>query len=100
MDIEVTPLSRLSLNVTWNPPTDQDSEFPVTQYRVSLYAVIQAVQALETKSVNGTMKEETTFDGLKDNTTYWFRVAAENAIGPGPYSGYVHYQIVGRGVEQ
>ena len=60
-----------------------------SQYHVSLYAVIQAVQALETKSVNGTMKEETTFDGLKDNTTYWFRVAAENAIGPCPYSGYV-----------
>ena len=91
VDVETMPLSRFSLKVKWNPPEGEDKEFHVTQYRVSLYAGIEAshaTQAVKTKLLNGTMNEAMFF-GLKDNTTYQFRVAAENAVGIGPYSNYV-----------
>ena len=91
VDVETMPLSRFSLKVKWNAPAGEDKEFPVTQYRVSLYAgseASHAAQAVKTKFVNSTMNEATFF-GLKDNTTYQFRVAAENAVDMGPYSDYV-----------
>ena len=88
VDVDTMPLLRFSLKVKWTPPAGEDKEFPVTLYHVSLYTVVQDSEALETKFANSTMNEAVFFD-LKDNTTYRFRVAAENAVGKGPYSEYV-----------
>lgn len=71
-DVQAVEASRKA-TVTWLPPTD-DGGTPITGYRV-----ISTPQG-KTCTTTGT---ECQVVGLDNNTTYTFRVQAENPVGPG-----------------
>jgi hypothetical protein len=84
-NIKVVTLSRVSIQATWDPPPNEDVDFPVIDYLVSLHEEASA-PALKSETTNAT---EQVFDGLKDNTTYWIRVSARNAVGFGQLPEFV-----------
>ena len=79
-NVVVKTLSTFSLQATWDPPaSNQSGVYAVTGYEISLYGTPFS-PAIKTAHVKVDGEERvTTFDGLKDNTTYWIRVATRNA---------------------
>ena len=69
--------------VSWTPPAS-DGGWPITGYRLTPFIGGVAQPALA-KTFNNPAATET-LGGLTDGTTYTIRVAAINAIGPGPDS--------------
>ena len=74
-NIVVLSQSRFSIQATWDPPLNQDVDFPVTDYQISLYDMTSHT-ALRNETTNGELRK--TFDRLKDDTTYWIRVSGRN----------------------
>ena len=96
-NISVVPLSRFSLEVSWDPPPNPDIKFPVTGYLISLHDM-PSPPSIRTDTVNGEMRK-TTFSGLNDNTTYWIRVSSGNAVGFGSFSNFVMGRTLPNGTE-
>ena len=87
LNIVVVGQSRFSIQATWGPPPNQDVDFPVTDYEISLYDMTSS-PALRKETTNG--ERAKTFDGLKADTTYWIGVSARNAVGFGSLSDLVN----------
>ena len=79
---EVSELTADTATLTWNPPTS-DGGAEITNYVVEMKAGSSIKWAPVKKDI-----KETTFvvSGLKEETTYEFRVAAENKAGVGKAS--------------
>ena len=86
VNIVVLSQSRFSIQATWDPPVNEDVDFPVTDYQIFLYDTM-STPALRNETTSGEMRKA--FGGLKDNTTYWIRVSARNAVGFGSLSDFV-----------
>ena len=86
VNIVVLSQSRFSIQSTWDPPQNEDVDFPVTDYHIFLYDTM-STPALRNETTNGEMRK--TFGALKDDTTYWIRVFARNAVGFGSLSDFV-----------
>jgi hypothetical protein len=93
-NIVVIGQSRLSVQVTWKAPLNQDTDFPVTNYQVLLYEETSGPPHRNETS-NGQM--QITFNGLKDNTTYFVRVSAINGVEHGSVSDFVEGKTLPNG---
>ena len=71
-----------TLSVSWNPLPPEDQNGVVIRYRVNI-TVLGTMEMYQLLSVNGSI----TVLSLRPYTTYIFTIAAETAVGVGPFSG-------------
>ena len=71
-----------SLFLVWNPPPPEDQNGVVIRYRVNV-TVLGTIEMYQLSSVNSSI----TVLSLRPYTTYIFTIAAETAVGVGPFSG-------------
>ena len=71
-----------SLSLVWNPPSPEDQNGVIIRYRVNI-TVLGTMEMYQLLSVNGSI----TVLSLRPYTTYIFTIAAETAVGVGPFSG-------------
>ena len=71
-----------SLSVVWNPPPPEDQNGVIIRYRVNI-TVLGTMEMYQLLSVNNSI----TVLLLRPYTTYTFAIAAETAVGVGPFSG-------------
>ena len=70
------------LSVVWNPPPPEDQNGVIIRYRVNV-TVLGTMEMYQLLSVNNSI----TVLSLRPYTTYNFTIAAETAVGVGPFSG-------------
>lgn len=71
-------------DVSWTEPAS-DGGLPITGYRVTAYLASSGMPAaVAQQTTNGA--RSTSFPGLTNGTTYFFKVEAQNALGYGPLS--------------
>ena len=70
-----------SLSLVWNPPSPEDQNGVVIRYRVNI-TVLGTMEMYQLLSVNDSI----TVLSLRPYTTYILTIAAETAIGVGPFS--------------
>ena len=71
-----------SLSLVWNPPPPEDQNGVIIRYRVNI-TVLGTMEMYQLFSVNSRI----TVLSLRPYTTYIFTIAAETAVGVGPFSG-------------
>ena len=71
-----------SLSMVWNPPPPEDQNGDIIRYRVNV-TVLGTMEMYQLLSVNNSI----TVLSLRPYTTYTFAIAAETAVGVGPFSG-------------
>ena len=71
-----------SLFLVWNPPSPEDQNGVIIRYRVNI-TVSGSMEMYQLSSVNSSI----TVLSLRPYTNYIFTIAAETAVGVGPFSG-------------
>lgn len=79
-DFRATVLSPTSLLFEWSPPSEEDSNGPLTGYSVVLLEwEVGQEHRMDTADTNYTFTE------LQQGTTYHCSIAASTSVGTGPY---------------
>ena len=71
-----------SLSLVWNPPPPEEQNGDIIRYRVNI-TVLGTMEMYHLLSVSDSI----TVLSLRPYTTYNFTIAAETAVGVGPFSG-------------
>ena len=81
-NFSVSMVTSRSLSLMWNPPPLEDQNGVIIRYRVN-NTVLGTMEMYQLLSVNNSI----TVNSLRPYTTYSFTIAAETAVGVGPFSG-------------
>ena len=81
-DFSVSVVMSRSLSLIWNPPPLEDQNGVIIHYRINV-TVLDSMEMFQLLSDNSSI----TVNSLTPYTTYNFTIAAETAVGVGPFNG-------------
>ena len=81
-NFSVSVVTSRSLSLIWNPPPLEDQNGVIIHYRINI-TVLDSMEMFQLLSDNSSI----TVNSLIPYTTYMLTIAAETAVGEGPFSG-------------